>query len=438
MAKTVKTRKSKKSAAAKTAKKKASRRSPDLYYDKLETRDPDQRLREQLAALGRQLVNAKAHTYYYGQTLKRVDPRAIDSLDALAALPVTRKSDLKVLQDKHPPFGGLASLDLSLMAHVYQSPGPMYEPDAGVRDYWRFARCLWAAGIRPGMLVHNSFSYHLTPAGMMVESAARTIGCPVFPGGTGNSEAQATAIAQLKPQAYGGTPSFLKILLEKSKELKLSTKSLKRALVGGEALPPSLRKELNKYGVFTLQSYGTADLGLIAYESAAMEGLIIDEGVIVEILRPGSGTPVPAGEVGEVVVTTLNSVYPLIRFATGDLSALMPGVSPCGRTGPRIRGWMGRADQSTKVKGMLVHPSQVADIMKRHKDILKARLVVTSRNNLDEMTLQCEAKASTDALVEAIAGTLQSVCKLRGFVECVKPGSLPNDGKVIADMRSYA
>jgi phenylacetate-CoA ligase len=297
--------------------------------------------------------------------------------------------------------------------------------------------------VRPGQLVHNSFAYHLTPAGMLVESAAHAIGCPVFPGGTGNTELQLQAIAHLRPAAYAGTPSFLKILLEKGKETGLATASLKTALVGGEALPPSLRGEINGHGVFVLQSYGTADLGLIAYESRAMEGLIVDEGVLVEIVRPGTGEPVREGEVGEVVVTQLaNPAYPLIRFATGDLSTVLPGTSPCGRTNMRIKGWMGRADQTTKVKGMFVTPGQIAEIAARHPEIQKARLEVTSENNLDVMTLHCEVLADRHSsaaiqLAAAIAETMQTICKVRGHVEIVAPGSLPVDGKVIADLRKY-
>ncbi|MCW5752894.1 MAG: AMP-binding protein [Alphaproteobacteria bacterium] len=390
-----------------------------------------------MKALARQIANARSNTKHYARLFRRVDPAAIDGREALAALPVTRKSELKALQAAAPPFGGLAALDLSLMAHVYQSPGPLYEPDGALRDYWRFARSMWAAGVRPGMLVHNTFSYHLTPAGMMVESGARAIGCPVFPGGVGNTELQVQAMAQLRPRAYGGTPSFLKILLDKAKEMKLRARSLERAIVGGEALPPSLRKELSGHGLLVLQNYGTADLGLIAYESPALEGLIVDEGVIVEIVRPGTGEPVPDGEVGEVVVTSFNPVHPLIRFATGDLSAVLAGTSPCGRTNMRIKGWMGRADQTTKIKGMFVHPAQLADVAQRHREVLKARLEVTSRNNLDAMTLRCEVAEAGPALAAKIAETLQAVCKLRGEVELVRPGSLPNDGKVIADLRKY-
>jgi len=323
------------------------------------------------------------------------------------------------------------------VAHVYQSPGLIYEPDSDHQDHWRFARSLWAAGVRPGMLVHNTFSYHLTPAGKIIESGARAIGCPVIPGGVGNTELQVQAIADLRPSVYCGTPSFLKILLEKGRQSGTDISSLKIAVVGGEALPSSLRQDINDLGVFVLQNYGTADVGLIAYESRAMEGMIIDEGVVLEIVRTGTGDPVPDGEVGEVVVTTFNPVYPLIRFATGDLSAVMPGQSLCGRTNRRIKGWMGRADQTTKVKGMFVHPSQVAQVVARHPEIIRARLEVSSRDNIDDMMLRCEVGIEDDALAAAIALTMQSVCKVRGQVALIGPGELPNDGKVIVDLRSY-
>jgi phenylacetate-CoA ligase len=287
------------------------------------------------------------------------------------------------------------------------------------------------------MVVHNTFSYHLTPAGMIIESGARAIGCPVIPGGVGNTEMQVQAIADLRPAAYCGTPSFLKILLEKGRELGADMSSLKVAVVGGEALPPSLRNEINDRGVFVLQNYGTADLGLVAYESRAAEGMIVDEGVALEIVRPGTGDPVADGEVGEVVVTTFNPVYPLIRFATGDLSAALTGQSPCGRTNLRIKGWMGRADQTTKVKGMFVHPSQVAQVAARHPEIVKARLEVESHDNIDEMTLRCEVSGGDATLAATITATLQSICKMRGRVALAAPGELPNDGKVIADLRSY-
>jgi phenylacetate-CoA ligase len=407
------------------------------HYDTLEIRDPTARRRAERRKLVAAVAHAKANAPYYADVLAGVDAASISSRKALADLPVTRKSALKDAQAKRRPLGVLNGWEVAKLARIFQSPGPIYEPDAAIKDYWRFARALWAAGLRPGMLVHNSFAYHLTPAGMIVESGAHALGCPVFPGGTGNTELQLQAIADLRPAAFSGTPSFLKILLEKGREAGVDTSSLKLAVVGGEALPPSLRVAINALGVFVLQNYGTADLGLIAYESRAMEGMIVDEGVLLEIVRPGTGEPVAAGEVGEVVVTTFNPVYPLIRFATGDLSAVLDGPSPCGRTNVRIQGWMGRADQTTKVKGMFVHPSQVAEVAARHAEIVKARLEVESRDNVDEMTLRCEVKAGGEALAQAIAATVQTVCKLRGKVVLTKPGELPNDGKVIADLRDY-
>ena len=407
------------------------------YYDELEVRSPSARQTAEAQELPRQIAHAKANAPYYRQLLADLDPASVTTRAALALLPVTRKSDLKEIQSKAPPFGGLNGWEIGRLAHIYQSPGPIYEPDSDLADHWRFARSLWAAGVRPGMLVHNTFSYHLTPAGMIIESGARAIGCPVIPGGVGNTELQLQAICDLRPSVYCGTPSFLKILLEKGGESSVDVSSLKIAVVGGEALPPSLRKEINDRGIFVLQNYGTADIGLIAYESRAMEGMIVDERVVLEIVRPGTGDPLPDGEVGEVVVTTFNPVYSLIRFATGDLSAVLPGQSPCGRTNMRINGWLGRADQITKVKGMFIHPAQVAQVVARHPEVIKARLEVQSRGNIDEMTLRCEVRARDDTLASAIAATLQSVCKVRGQVSLVDPGKLPNDGKVIADLRSY-
>jgi phenylacetate-CoA ligase len=407
------------------------------HYDELEVRSASVRQAAEARDLPRQIAHAKANAPYYRELLANVDPAAITTREALARLPLTRKSDLKAIQARRPPFGGLNGWDVGKVAHIYQSPGPIYEPDSGRTDHWGFARSLWAAGVRPGMVVHNTFSYHLTPAGMIIESGARAIGCPVIPGGVGNTELQVQAIADLRPAAYCGTPSFLRILLEKGRESGVDMSSLKIAVVGGEALPPSLRQTINDLGVFVLQNYGTADVGLIAYESRAMEGMIVDEGAVLEIVRPGTGDPVAEGEVGEVVVTTPNPVYPLIRFATGDLSAVLAGQSPCGRTNMRIKGWVGRADQTTKVKGMFVHPSQVAQVVARHPEILKARLEVASRDNVDEMTLRCEVSAGDATLAATIAATVQSVCKVRGGVSLAAPGELPNDGKVIADLRSY-
>lgn len=440
--KAVKASKTKKAPVTKTMKVRA-----DEYFDKREIRSPAARLKSQIAALQTLIAHAKKASPYYRDILKDVKPAKITSLAALAKLPVTRKSDLAPRQKAMPPLGGLLAGKPSEIANVFQSPGPLYEaygrPTAKMKDPWRFARAMWAAGCRPGDLVHNTFSYHLTPAGRMTEGSAHAIGCPVFPAGVGNTELQLDAIIQLQPRVYCGTPSFLKILLEKAKESGKPATSLTKGLVGGEALPPSLRAELKSLGAEVLQSYGTAELGLIAYESKAMEGMILDEDVIVEIVRPGTGDPVAPGEVGEVVVTVLaNPVYPMIRFATGDLSAILPGISPCGRTNTRIKGWMGRADQTTKVKGMFVTPGQIGQVAARHPEIARARLEVSSENNLDAVVLKIEAKGHVStvdaaALAKAVAESFQSVCKLRGHVEVVATGSLPNDGKVIADLRTY-
>ncbi len=407
----------------------------DAYFDSLETRDPERRERELFAHLPGHIAHAKANAPYFAKVLADVDPSEITDRAALAALPVTRKSELIALQKETPPFGGLSGVPPGRIAHIYQSPGPIYEPDGESSDYWRIARAFWAAGVRRGDIIHNSYSYHLTPAGMMMESAARAIGCPVIPGGTGNTELQLAAIAHARASVYAGTPSFLKILIDRGAESGADISSLTKAAVGGEALPASLRGDIEDRGVTVLQSYVTADLGLIAYETPALEGMIVDEGVILEIVRPGGGATVPEGEVGEVVVTSLSPVYPLVRFATGDLSAVLPGPSPCGRTNLRIKGWMGRADQTTKVKGMFVHPQQLDRVLARHPEIVKARLVVDRAGGQDVMTLQCEVAAPAEGLEAAIAEALQSACKVRGRVALVDVGSLANDGKVIDDVR---
>ena len=408
------------------------------YYDDLETRSPQVRESALLNALPGQIEHARQKAPAYGALLEGVIAKNIDSRTALAELPVTRKSELLERQSEAPPFGGFAAAATGEFAHVFASPGPIYEPEARRDDYWRMARALFAAGFRPGELVHNTFAYHFTPAGFMLESGAQALGCPVFPAGTGQTELQVQAISQLKPPCYVGTPSFLKIILDKAEESAADVSSIKKSLVSGEALPPSLRQSLAGRGVAVRQCYATADLGLIAYESEAMEGMIIDEGVILEIVRPGTGDPVEPGEVGEVVVTTLNPDYPLIRFATGDLSAVMEGPSPCGRTNLRIKGWMGRADQTTKVRGMFVHPSQVAAVLKRHSEVLKGRLVIDNVDNQDLMILHCEfAQAPPEELRTAIADSIRELCKLRGDVVFDEPGSLANDGKVIDDVRSY-
>jgi phenylacetate-CoA ligase len=408
------------------------------YYDDLETRDPDDRQREQFAALSMQIAHAQANSPYFAALLKDVNPDDIRDRRSLAKLPVTRKSDLIALQKRTPPFGGMTAVPNGALGRIFSSPGPIYDPQGAKGDFWRMGRALFAAGFRRGDIVHNTFSYHFTPAGFMMDLGAQAIGCAVFPAGVGQTELQVAAIADLKPNAYAGTPSFLKIILEKADELKTDASSLKKAMVSGEALLPPVRDWLKSRGIEVRQSYGTADLGLVAYETVPMAGLIVDEGVIIEIVRPGTGDPVAEGEVGEVVVTLLSVAYPLIRFATGDLSAVAAGASACGRTGMRIKGWMGRADQTTKVKGMFVHPSQVDQAVKRHPEILKARLVVNhdaGRN--DVMILRCEVKTRGDALARAIADSLREVCKLRGEVEFVDAGTLPNDGKVIEDLRKY-
>jgi phenylacetate-CoA ligase len=416
------------------------------FYDALETRDPQAREAAWMAALPTAVARAQA-TAAGAALLGGVDAAAVSSRAALAALPVTRKSELLARQQAAraaggDPFGGFAAigwraLGLKPARRVFQSPGPIYEPEGAATDYWRFGRALFAAGFRAGDLVHNSFSYHLTPAGSMMETGAQAIGCTVFAGGVGNTELQLQAMQELRPDAYAGTPSFLRIALEKADEAGCALPSLRKASVGGEAFPPALRDALAARGIQAYQSYGTADLGLIAYETAAREGLVLDEGVIVEIVRPGTGTPVADGEVGEVVVTTLNPDYPLVRFGTGDLSAMLPGRCPTGRTAPRIRGWMGRADQTAKVRGMFVHPGQVAEVLKRHPEAGRGRLVIEGEMAKDRMTLQVECAGAPAGLAAALADSLRDVTKLRGEVALVAPGSLANDGKVIEDARRY-
>jgi phenylacetate-CoA ligase len=410
------------------------------YYDALETRDPEERERDLLAALPGQITQAQT-TPALAQLLRDVRPAAITSRAALAALPVTRKSELLALQKARrasDPFGGFAAIGVGArMTRIFASPGPLYEPEGVASDYWRTARALYAAGFRGGELIHNSFSYHMTPAGAIMESGARALGCTVFAGGTGQTEQQVEAIADLRPAGYVGTPGFLKILLEKAAEKNIALPSLTMALVSGEAFPPSLRDWIAERGVRGTQCYATADLGLIAYETSAREGLMLDERVIVEIVRPGTGDPVPDGEVGEIVVTTLNPDYPLIRFGTGDLSAVLPGRCPTGRTNTRIKGWLGRADQTTKVRGMFVHPGQVAEIARRFPEVTRARLVVEGEMADDRMTLRLECGAAVEGLAARVAQAIRDVTKLRGEVELVPPGSLPNDGKVIEDARSY-
>ena len=410
------------------------------FYDRLEVRDPAEREADLLAALPKQLLHAQTAAPAFAEILAGVDCAAVTTREALARLPVTRKSELLERQKAlraSDPFGGFsATVRGPAMLRVFASPGTIYEPEGASLDYWRTGRALHAAGFRGGELVHNSFSYHLTPAGSIMESGAHALGCTVFPGGTGQTEQQLEAMVELKPDGYVGTPSFLRILLEKAAAANLALPSLTKALLSGEAFPPSLRDWLAERGVVGMQCYATADLGLIAYETSAREGLVLDEGVLLEIVRPGTGDPVPDGEVGEVVVTTFNRDYPLVRFGTGDLSAVLPGPCPTGRTNVRIKGWMGRADQTTKVRGMFVHPGQVASVVKRFPEIVRARLVVQGEMADDRMTLKVEATAQDD-LALRIADAVREVTKLRCTVELLAPGTLPNDGKVIEDARSY-
>ena len=412
------------------------------FFDALETRDPAEREAALMAALPRQIAHAQVHSAALGEILAGVDAAAVTSRAALARLPVTRKSELLARQQAsraagRDAFGGFAAVRYgAAMLRLYASPGPIYEPEGTARDYWRAARAMVAAGFRAGDLVHNAFSYHMTPGAFIMESGAHAVGCTVFPAGTGQTEQQLQAIADLKPQAYLGTPSFLRILVEKAAEAGSDIASLKKGLVGGEAFPPSLRDWFSERGLAVYQSYATADVGLIAYETSARQGLVLDEHCIVEIVRPGTGDPVAEGEVGEVVVTVFNPDYPLVRFGTGDLSAVLPGTCPTGRTNARIKGWLGRADQTTKIKGMFVHPGQVAEIVRRFPEVTRARLVVSGEMADDRMKLLIES-AGAQGLGERVAEAVRDVTKLRGEVEVVAPGSLPNDGKVIEDARSY-
>ena len=412
------------------------------YYDALETRASEAREGALMARLPAIVAHAVDNAPGWAALLAGVDPKAITSRKALAQLPVLRKPELKALQDKSPPFGGLTTAPPGRLGRLFMSPGPIFEPEGTRPDPWRAARALWAAGMRPGHVLQNCFGFHLTPGAWMVDSAARTIGCAVIPAGIGQTEQQIELIRALRPDAYVGTPSFLRIIIEKAREAGADIGNLKRALVGAEALPPSLRAWFLEQGMErVLQWYGTADVGLIAYESEAMEGMILDEDLILEIVRPGTGDPVPDGEVGEVVVTSSNPEYPMIRFGTGDLSAVLAGPSPCGRTNVRIKGWLGRADQTSKVRGMFVHPGQIAEIVRRHPEISRARLVIEGEMANDRMTLKAEMKADAAhapvELAARIVDTIRDVTKLRGEVVLVTPGSLPNDGKVIEDARKY-
>ena len=403
------------------------------YFDRYETRPLKARETAFFRDLRAVLKISRARAPALRAQLKGVDIDAIKNRADLAAISIVRKSDLKAMQADNPPFGGLAAVRAMQLKRILVSPGPIFEPEGVGKDWWGAARALYAAGLRKGDLVLNAFSYHLTPGGHIMESGAHALSCTVIPAGVGNTEQQIEAIQYLKPTAYCGTPDFLKVLLDKSRAAGVDASSIKRALVSGAALPNSLREELEKVGVATRQCYATADLGVVAYESDAREGMIVNEGCLVEIVKPGTGDPVAEGEVGEVVVTRLNADYPLLRFATGDLSAVLPGKSSCGRTNMRIRGWLGRADQTTKVKGMFVHPSQVAEIAKRHPELGRLRLVVRREKEQDVMVLHAEGNGACKA--DPVAETLQAITKLRGKVEIVKAGSLPNDGKIIADER---
>ncbi|HEX3631540.1 MAG TPA: AMP-binding protein [Casimicrobiaceae bacterium] len=415
------------------------------YFDTLETRDPELRERVQLAAVREQIAYARAHAPWFARTLAGIDPAAIDSRAALASIPVVRKSELLELQKADRPFGGFAAAAWGRPGRrvrgarqVFASPGPIYEPEGDCADYWRLARALHAAGFRAGDLVHNCFSYHFSPAGSMLDTGLHALGCAVFPGGTGQTEQQVQAMVDLQPDGYVGTPSFLKIILDKADELGMRLPSLKKALVSGEPFPAALRDALRSRGIDAYQVYASADLGSLAYESVAREGLVVDEGVLLEIVRPGTGEPVAPGEVGEVVATPLhNRHYPLIRFGNGDLSAVLPGVSPCGRTNMRIKGWLGRADQATKVKGLFVHPSQVAEIVRRHPGIVRARLVVDQLDGSDRMTLHVETAPGVELEPDAVAVTIRELTKLRGELALHAPGELANDGKVIDDIRKH-
>jgi phenylacetate-coenzyme A ligase PaaK-like adenylate-forming protein len=404
------------------------------HYDTLEMREPSEREAELFSRLPGILHHAMAASAY-AERLKGIDPASVTSRAALARLPVLRKSELPALHKASLPFGGFVAHPPGAFARLFTSPGPIFEPEGRQADPWRGARALFAAGFRPGDVMLNTFSYHLTPGGFIFDSSARALGCAVIPAGPGNTEAQFELIEAYRPVCYSGTPDFLKILLDAAASAGRDISSIKRALVSGAAFPPSLQAEIKACGIDAYQAFGTADLGLIAFETEAREGMIVNEDLILEIVKPGTGDPVADGDVGEIVVTSLDPHHPWIRLALGDLTAALPGKSPCGRTNMRIKGWMGRADQTTKIKGMFVRPEQIADIGKRHPALGRLRLVVTREREMDAMTLKAETTAESDTLREEIAGTLRSVTMLGGNVELVSPGALPNDGKVIADER---
>ncbi|MEM9104617.1 MAG: AMP-binding protein [Pseudomonadota bacterium] len=412
------------------------------FFDNLETRDPQQREAENFASLPGFIASAMDKAPGLRTWLDGCDVASISDRGALSGLPVLRKPELMDMQAANPPFGGLADPDALIGNRVFMSPGPVWEPQGFGADPWQAARSLFAAGFRSGDRVHNSLSYHMTPGGFILDEGARALGCLVFPAGIGNTEAQVEAAAVLQPTAYTGTPDYLKVLLDKAEELGTDLSCIKRAMVSGGALFPAMREEYKNRGVSVLQSYATADIGMIAYESADTDGnphpgMILNENLIIEIVRPGTGDPVADGEVGEIVVTSLNPAYPLIRFGTGDMTAVLEGLSPCGRTGTRIKGWLGRADQRTKVKGMFVDPKQIAEIVKRHGDVSKARLVVARDGDQDVMVLHVEPNQGATPDAEAVASSLSEVTKLKGTVQIAGTGTLPNDGKVIADERDY-
>lgn len=404
------------------------------HYDALETREPAAREAELFARLPGVLRGATSAPAY-AERLKGIDPASVTSRTALASLPVLRKSELPALHKASQPFGGLVAAAPGSFARLFTSPGPIFEPEGRQADPWRGARALFAAGFRPDDIVLNTFSYHLTPGGFIFDASARALGCAVIPAGPGNTEQQFELIEAYRPVGYSGTPDFLKILLDAAVTAGRDVSSIKRALVSGAAFPPSLQAEIKARGIDAYQAFGTADLGLIAFETEAHEGMVVNEDLILEIVRPGTGDPVSPGDVGEIVVTSLDPHHPWIRLAVGDLTAALPGSSRCGRTNMRIKGWMGRADQTTKVKGMFVRPEQVAEIGRRHPALGRLRLVVTREGEADAMTLKAEADTSGDTLREEIAASLRAVTKLGGVVELVSPGALPNDGKVIADER---
>jgi phenylacetate-CoA ligase len=407
------------------------------HFDHLETRQPEAREVALFNMLPGLIARAKNTAPGWAHHLADVDAAGVTSRDALARVPILRKGELKDRQAKMPPFGGFATTESGAVARIFMSPGPIFEPEGLGENWWRSARALFAAGFGKGDIVHNTFAYHLTPGGWILDAGARALGCAVIPAGPGNTEQQLEVIHHLKPTAYIGVPDYLKILLDKAREAGRPITSFRRAMVSGGALFPSLRQEYREQGVAVFQAYATADLGVIAYETAALEGMVVEEGVIVEIVRPGTGDPVPDGEVGEVVVTSFNRDYPMIRLATGDLSAVLPGQSPCGRTNMRIKGWMGRADQTTKVKGMFVHPEQIAEIGRRLPELGRLRLVVGRVGEQDAMVLKAETAQPDESLVARLGEVLQSITKLKGEVQLVGPGTLPNDGKVIADERTY-